>query len=218
MNTALTQRQKEVFDFIKHTIQTEGMPPTVAEITRGLGVSSTNGIRGHLQALARKGAIELIPNASRGIRLCNVDYSNHSGHEDNFQPGFEKQEEGLAVIGRVAAGSPILASENIESYHKVDPQQFKPAADYLLRVQGMSMRDVGIFDGDLLAVHRTPTAENGAIVIARLDDEVTVKRLKKKNNIIYLQPENSDYEPIKIDSRKQQLDIEGIAVGLLRYL
>ena len=205
MKTTLTQRQKEVLEFIKQTIEVEGMPPTVAEITSGLGVSSTNGIRGHLQALARKGAIELVPNASRCIRLCHQD--------DDVN-----EEEGLPVVGRVAAGNPILAAEHIEDYYKINPDQFKPRADYLLRVQGMSMRDVGILDGDLLAVHRTSTAENGQIVVARLEDEVTVKRFKKKNNMAYLKAENPDFETIKVDFRKQHLDIEGVAVGLLRYL
>lgn len=205
MKTTLTQRQKEVLEFIKQTIEVEGMPPTVAEITSGLGVSSTNGIRGHLQALARKGAIELVPNASRGIRLCHQD--------DDVN-----EEEGLPVVGRVAAGNPILAAEHIEDYYKINPDQFRPRADYLLRVQGMSMRDVGILDGDLLAVHRTSTAENGQIVVARLEDEVTVKRFKKKNNMAYLKAENPDFETIKVDFRKQHLDIEGVAVGLLRYL
>ncbi|NOX43088.1 MAG: transcriptional repressor LexA [Gammaproteobacteria bacterium] len=211
MKTVLTQRQKEVLEFIKKTVEQQGMPPTVAEITTDLGVSSTNGIRGHLQALARKGAIELVPNASRGIRLLG----GYQG-ADNAQDGNE--EEGLPVIGRVAAGSPILAAEHIEDHYKINPDQFKPRAHYLLRVQGMSMRDVGILDGDLLAVHSTSTAENGQIVVARLEDEVTVKRLKKKDHMIYLKAENPDFETIKVDFRKQHIEIEGVAVGLLRYL
>jgi len=199
----LTNRQKDVLEFIKKTIRAESMPPTVAEITSGLGLSSTNGIRGHLQALERKGAIELIPNASRGIRLCA---------QENLQ-----EEQGLPVIGHVAAGEPILATENIEDYYKIDSDRFKPYADYLLRVEGMSMGDVGILDGDLLAVHRTPVAENGQIIVARLDDDVTVKRFKKKNDSVELEAENPDFETIKVNLREQQFNIEGIAVGVLRY-
>lgn len=202
----LTTRQKEVLDFIKDTVQEEGMPPTVAEITAGLGVNSTNGIRGHLQALARKGAIELVPGASRGIRLCETPDAE------------SRQDEGVPIIGRVAAGSPILAAEHIEDYYQIDALKFKPHADYLLNVRGMSMRDIGILDGDLVAVHSTPTAENGQVVVARLDDEVTVKRLKKRNNIAYLIAENPEFEAIRVDFRKQQLDIEGIVVGVIRHM
>ena len=178
------------------------MPPTVAEIAVAMGVSSTNGIRQHLQALERKGAIELVPNASRGIRLLDEDV----------------EEMGLPIIGQVAAGSPILAEEHIEDYCRVDHNTFKPRADYLLRVKGESMQDIGIYDGDLLAVHRKSRANNGEIVVARIEDEVTVKRLKVRGNIAYLKPENEDYEDIRIDMRKQPLDIEGIAVGVLRRL
>jgi repressor LexA len=196
----LTQRQKQVLEFIEKIMEEQGMPPTVAEITTGLGLSSTNGVRGHLQALARKGAIELVPNASRGIRLL---------HEEP---------EGLPIVGRVAAGHPILAAENIEDHCAVDAKLFKPRAHYFLRVHGMSMCEVGILDGDLLAVHRTPAAENGQIVVARIDEEVTVKRLRKKGNFAYLQAENPDFDTIKVDLRKQPLAIEGIAVGVLRRM
>lgn len=196
----LTQRQKQVLEFIEKIMEAQGMPPTVAEITTGLGLSSTNGVRGHLQALARKGAIELIPNASRGIRLL---------HE---------APEGLPIVGRVAAGHPILAAENIEDHCAVDARLFKPRAHYFLRVRGMSMCEAGILDGDLLAVHRTPAAENGQIVVARIDEEVTVKRLRKKGNFAYLQAENPDFDTIKVDLRKQPLAIEGIAVGVLRRM
>ena len=197
---ALTQRQIQVLEFIEKVMEEQGMPPTVAEITSGLGLSSTNGVRGHLQALARKGAIELIPNASRGIRLL---------HDES---------EGLPIVGRVAAGNPILAAENIEDYCAVDATVFKPRAHYFLRVHGMSMCDVGILDGDLLAVHRSPTAENGQIVVARIGEEVTVKRLRKKGHFAYLQAENPDFATIKVDLRKQPLAIEGIAVGVLRHM
>ncbi|WP_455205939.1 transcriptional repressor LexA, partial [Kaarinaea lacus] len=191
-----------VLEFIKETIDVQGMPPTVAEITAGLGLSSTNGVRGHLQALARKGAIELIPNSSRGIRLL-LD---------------EEAEAGLPIVGRVAAGQPILATENIEDHCAVEANVFKPQADYLLRVNGMSMRDVGILDGDLLAVHRASTADNGQIVVARIEDEVTVKRLRQKKHLVYLEAENPDFKTIKVDLRKEAFAIEGIAVGVLRHL
>jgi repressor LexA len=196
----LTQRQIQVLEFIEKTMESQGMPPTVAEITAGLGLSSTNGVRGHLQALARKGAIELIPNASRGIRLLH------------------DEPEGLPIVGRVAAGNPILAAENIENHCPVDAKVFKPRAHYFLRVHGMSMCEAGILDGDLLAVHRTPAAENGQIVVARIDEEVTVKRLRKKGHFAYLQAENPDFATIKVDLRKQPLAIEGIAVGVLRRM
>lgn len=201
----LTERQKQILDFIKEELAASGMPPTVAEITAAMGVSSTNGIRGHLQALARKGAIELIPNASRGIRL--LDYEDE-----------DAAESGLPIIGQVAAGSPILAQEHIEDYCQMNAGTFKPKADYLLRVKGESMQDVGIYDGDLLAVHRASTADNGQIVVARIEDEVTVKRLKVRGHMAYLQPENPEFDVIKVNMKKQPLDIEGIAVGVLRRL
>ena len=201
----LTRRQIQVLEFIREAVADSGMPPTVAEITAAMGVSSTNGIRGHLQALERKGAIELVPNASRGIRLL-----------DQTEP--EAAYPGLPIIGQVAAGSPILAQEHIEDYCRVDNNTFHPGADYLLRVKGESMREVGIYDGDLLAVHRTATADNGQIIVARIEDEVTVKRLQVKGHMAYLHPENSDFNVIKVDMKKQPLDIEGIAVGVLRHL
>jgi repressor LexA len=196
----LTARQLEILDFIRESIKNNDMPPTIAEIAEGMNLSSTNGVRGHLQALERKGAIELIPNASRGIRLVQIDMF----------------EQGLPLIGRVAAGQPILAEENIEDYRQVDPGIFTPNADYLLRVQGESMRDVGILDGDLLAVHRRPAAENGQIIVARLENEVTVKRLNRQGHIVYLEAENSDFQTIEVNLKEQALDIEGIAVGVIR--
>ena len=195
----LTRRQSQVLEFIRETVVDSGMPPTVAEITAAMGVSSTNGIRGHLQALERKGAIELVPNASRGIRLRGLP-----------------EQPGLPVVGQVAAGSPILAQEHIEDYCRVDNDTFHPGADYLLRVKGESMRDVGIFDGDLLAVHRSSTANNGQIVVARIEDEVTVKRFKRRGNLVRLLPENESFEPIVVDLRRQVLTIEGIGVGVIR--
>ncbi len=201
----LTARQRQVLDYIREVLEVSGMPPTVAEITVAMGVSSTNGIRGHLQALERKGVIELIPNTSRGIRLLD-------------QPEMMEGTLGLPIIGQVAAGSPILAQEHIEDYCNVDNDTFHPTADYLLRVKGESMREVGIYDGDLLAVHRASAAINGQIVVARIEDEVTVKRLRIKGHMAYLHPENPDFNAIEIDMKQQPLAIEGIAVGVLRRL
>lgn len=201
----LTARQRQIIDFIKEELAASGMPPTVAEITAAIGVRSTNGIRGHLQALERKGVIELIPNTSRGIRLLG-------------QPEMMEATLGLPIIGQVAAGSPILAQEHIEDYSRVASDTFHPVADYLLRVKGESMREVGIYDDDLLAVHRASTASNGQIVVARIEDEVTVKRLRVKGHMAYLHPENPDFNVIKVDMKKQPLAIEGIAVGVLRHL
>lgn len=204
----LTRRQIEVLEIIKEMMELHGMPPTVAEIAVSLGVKSTNGIRGHLQALERKGAIELIPNASRGIRLLMID----QGPEETGIPN------GIPIVGRVAAGSPMFAEQHIEEYWSMGAPQFNPSADYLLRVQGMSMCDVGILDGDLLAVHRTPSANNGQIVVARIGDEVTVKRLVQKGPIAYLRAENPEFEAIKVDLREESLAIEGVAVGLIRHI
>ena len=198
----LTERQLQVLEFIRDNIYSTGMPPTIAEITQGLGLNSTNSVRGHLQALERKGAIELVAGASRGIRLTGED----------------ADEQGLPIVGRVAAGYPILAQENIEDRCAIDASFFRPRADYLLRVHGMSMRDAGILDGDLLAVHRTPTADNGQIVIARIEDEVTVKRLHKRGNTVHLKAENPNFAPITVNLKKQPLVIEGIAVGILRQM
>ncbi|WP_067704511.1 MULTISPECIES: transcriptional repressor LexA [unclassified Erwinia] len=195
---ALTVRQQQVYDLIRAHINQTGMPPTRAEIAAQLGFRSPNAAEEHLKALARKGVIEIVSGASRGIRLMMED------------------EEGLPLIGRVAAGEPLLAQEHIEGHYKVDPGLFKPSADFLLRVSGMSMKDIGIMDGDLLAVHKTQEVRNGQVVVARIDDEVTVKRLKKQGNTVHLLPENSDFEPIVVDLRQQTLSIEGLAVGVIR--
>ena len=194
----LTQRQQQVLDIVRQHIDHTGYPPTRADIARELGFKSANAAEEHLKALARKGAIEIIPGASRGIRLP------HSA--------------GIPIVGRVAAGNPVLAEENIEDYCDLSPSFFKPRADYFLQVRGDSMIEVGIFDGDLLAVHSTPVADNGDIVVARIDDEVTVKRLHKtrQKHLVELLPENSDYEPIVVDLREQQFAIEGLGVGVLR--
>ena len=202
---SLTPRQAEILELIRRHLAETGFPPTRAEIARRLGFRSANAAEEHLRALARKGAIELRPGTSRGIRL----------------PAGEVVATGLPVIGRVAAGSPILAAEHVEDRYAIDPRLFRPAADYLLRVRGSSMRDAGILDGDLLAVRATPEAENGQIVVARLGDEVTVKRLKRDRRSphrVVLRAENPDFPPIELDLRREQLVIEGIGVGLVRNL
>ncbi|MCC7121540.1 MAG: transcriptional repressor LexA [Gammaproteobacteria bacterium] len=199
MVEALTERQRAVLTFIRETLQRDGLPPTRSEIAAALGFRSPNAAEEHLRALARKGAIELRPGASRGIRVLA-----------------EGGEDGLPVIGRVAAGQPVLAAAHVEDMLRIDPATFRPRADYLLRVDGMSMRDAGIRHGDLLAVHATATADNGRIVVARLDDEVTVKRFRRRGQRVSLLPENPDFAPLEIDLRTQSLAIEGLAVGVLR--
>lgn len=194
----LTPRQEQVLALVRRHIDDTGYPPTRADIARQLGFKSANAAEEHLKALARKGAIEMIPGASRGIRL--------------------PENRGLPIIGRVAAGAPVLAEANIEDYCDVAGTFFRPAADYFLRVAGDSMVDAGIHDGDLLAVHSTPEARNGAIVVARIDDEVTVKRLHrgKARYEVRLEAENPDYEPITVDLRDTAFAIEGLSVGIVR--
>ncbi|MEH6822891.1 MAG: transcriptional repressor LexA [Motiliproteus sp.] len=196
----LTLRQTEVLNCIRNYIETTGYPPTRAEIAQELGFRSANAAEEHLKALARKGAIEMIPGTSRGIRI----------------PELEPVETGIPIIGRVAAGFPILAQENIDERCALPPDFFSPQADYFLRVQGLSMIDAGIFDGDLLAVHQTHEARNGQIIVARIDDEVTVKRFQKDGSIVQLIAENKDFDPIEVDLKRQELTIEGLAVGVLR--
>lgn len=199
----LTARQQEVLDLLKRHLETTGMPPTRAEISRELGFKSANAAEEHLKALSRKGAIEIIPGASRGIRI--LDNSSN----DEF--------DGLPLVGRVAAGEPILAEQHIEATYRVDADMFKPQADFLLKVYGLSMKNVGILDGDLLAVHSTKDVRNGQIVVARIEDEVTVKRLEKKGSIIYLHAENEAFDPIVVNLEEQKnFEIEGIAVGIIR--
>ncbi|WP_040975384.1 transcriptional repressor LexA [Necropsobacter massiliensis] len=200
---ALTARQQEVYDLLKRHLETTGMPPTRAEISKELGFRSPNAAEEHLKALARKGVIEIISGASRGIRLL----ANEDEHE----------EEGLPLIGRVAAGEPILAEQHIEGTYRVDANMFKPQADFLLKVYGQSMKNIGILDGDLLAVHSTKDVRNGQVIVARIEDEVTVKRLERKGSIIYLHAENEEFEPIVVDLNQQpNFEIEGIAVGIIR--
>ncbi|MCC2617001.1 transcriptional repressor LexA [Aestuariibacter halophilus] len=199
----LTPRQEEVLNLIKSTMSQTGMPPTRAEIARQLGFRSANAAEEHLKALARKGVIEILPGTSRGIKL-------------NMPLDDVEEEAGLPLIGRVAAGEPILAQEHVESHYKVDPNLFHPNADFLLRVYGESMKDIGILDGDLLAVHRTTDVRNGQVVVARVDDDVTVKRLERKGQEVLLHAENDAFAPIKVDLATQPFNIEGIAVGVIR--
>jgi repressor LexA len=196
----LTARQQQIFDLIKEKISETGMPPTRAEIATFFGFKSANAAEEHLKALAKKGYIEMLPGTSRGIRLTEAMI----------------EAEGLPLIGRVAAGEPILAQEHVEEHYKVDGSLFRPAADYLLRVNGESMKNIGILDGDLLAVHQTTDVKNGQVVVARIDDDVTVKRFKREGNVVYLHAENEAFEPIKVDLTTQEFNIEGIAVGIVR--
>ena len=194
----LTHRQAQVLDIVRRHIAETGYPPTRADIAQELGFRSPNAAEEHLRALARKGALEVVPGTSRGIRL--------------------PEEQGLPIVGRVAAGSPILAEEHIEDRVDLPADFFRPRADFLLRVRGDSMVGVGILDGDLLAVHKTPEARTGQIVVARIDDDVTVKRLQRTRSRarVCLLPENDAYAPIEVDLREQAFAIEGLSVGVLR--
>ena len=210
----LTDRQKEILELICQGIRIDGMPPTRAEISYTLGFSSANAAESHLRALERKGMIEILPGASRGIVILPeaAEYV-----EECRILTTEEEAVPLPVIGRVAAGEPIMTVENIEDHHLIDPQLFSPPANYLLKVKGMSMCNVGILDGDLLVVHSTKEARNKQIVVARVDDEVTVKRFHRSRNKVTLFPENDDFEPIEVDLKQQDFSIEGIYVGVLRY-
>jgi repressor LexA len=199
----LTPRQQEILDLIKASIADTGMPPTRAEIARKLGFKSPNAAEEHVKALAKKGVIEIMAGTSRGIKL-NVPLDE------------TPEEEGLPLIGRVAAGEPLLAQEHVESHYQIDPNLFRPNADFLLRVSGMSMKDIGILDGDLLAVHKTQDVHNGQVVVARVEDDVTVKRLEKDGQFVYLHAENEAFKPIKVNLAEEVFNIEGIAVGVIR--
>ncbi len=198
----LTPRQQEILHLIQKRVLETGMPPTRAEIAQELGFRSPNAAEEHLRALQRKGALELVPGASRGIQL-----------KDSV-----REQLGLPLIGRVAAGQPILAEQHIEGHYQIDPTLFQPRAHYLLKVAGMSMRDAGIFDGDLVAVHRTADVRARQIIVARLEDEVTVKRYKQEGTVVWLMPENTDFKPIRVDLKRQPLIIEGVVVGVVRQL
>jgi repressor LexA len=203
---ALTARQRQILEWIRSHLETTGRPPTRAEIAAGLGFSTPSSAEDHLRALEKKGVLEIQPGASRGLRLKHV-------------PGIPVQGL-LPLVGRVAAGAPLLAAEHIETHYRVDPDLFAPRADYLLRVKGASMRDAGILDGDLLAVHQSADARSGQIVVARLaatsGDEVTVKRLERRGREVRLIAENPDFPPIVVDPRRGGFAIEGVAVGLVR--
>jgi repressor LexA len=192
----LTRRQAEILELLRTHLEETGFPPTRAEIAVHFGFSSPNAAEEHLRALERKGAIEMLPGASRGLRILQAD--------------------GLPVVGRVAAGAPILAEQHIDARYRIDAALFKPRAHYFLRVRGLSMRDAGILDGDLLAIHRTQDVRTGQVVVARVNDEVTVKRFKRRGNQVQLLPENPDFTPIDVDLRKDRLEIEGIGVGVVR--
>ncbi|PTY36690.1 repressor LexA [Saccharospirillum sp. MSK14-1] len=195
----LTARQQEVLDIIKEHLGATGYPPTRAEIAQRLGFKSPNAAEEHLKALARKGAIEMVSGASRGIRLPETE-----------------AEPGIPVVGRVAAGSPILAQEQIEEFVEIPTGLFTPKADYLLQVQGLSMKDIGILEDDLIAVHKTDQARNGDIVVARVGEDVTVKRYEREGGIVTLYPENTDFDPITVDLEQDDFAIEGLYVGVIR--
>ncbi|USE39310.1 transcriptional repressor LexA [Endozoicomonas sp. SCSIO W0465] len=194
----LTKRQTEILELIKSHIEETGFPPTRAEIAQTFGFRSPNAAEEHLRALARKGAIEITPGTSRGIRIPGTEYS------------------GLPIVGQVSAGSPILAQEHIEDHLSINPDFFSPKADFMLRVKGMSMKNIGILDGDLLAVHKTSTVSNGQIVVARIEDEVTVKRFEQVKNTVYLHPENEEFQTIEVDLSVDNFAIEGLSVGVIR--
>jgi len=201
----LTERQTEILRLVRELTEVSGFPPTRAEIARSMGFRSVNAAEQHLRALEKKGVIDILQGASRGIRVRDSRPAARLGRLME-----------LPVIGRVAAGSPMLAEPNVQGRFQLDPNLFTPRADYLLRVRGMSMRDAGILEGDLLAVHRSHDARSGQIVVARLGDEVTVKRFRRRGNSVQLLPENPDYEPIELDLRQDELAIEGVGVGVIR--
>ncbi len=201
----LTERQAEILRLVRELTEVSGYPPTRAEIAEKMGFRSVNAAEQHLRALEKKGAIDISTGASRGIRV-----------RDARGAGRGSRLLELPVVGRVAAGAPILAEENVQGRYQVDPNLFTPRADYLLRVRGMSMRDAGILEGDLLAVHRTQEARSGQIVVARLGDEVTVKRLRRRGHAVQLEAENPEFSPIEVDLRRETLAIEGVAVGVIR--
>ncbi|MDB5777134.1 MAG: lexA [Herbaspirillum sp.] len=215
----LTARQEQILNLIRDAIENTGFPPTRAEIATELGFRSANAAEEHLQALARKGAIEITPGTSRGIRIRDTGNERLPGMYGGRQmalPHPALMQLNLPLVGHVAAGSPILAQEHVEANYNVDPALFSAKPDYLLKVRGMSMRDAGILEGDLLAVKKSDTARNGQIVVARLGDEVTVKRYKKTGGVIELLPENPDFQIIRVDGRSGEFALEGLAVGLLR--
>jgi len=216
---ALTERQREVFDFVVAHQQQEGMPPTRADIARHFGFRSPNAAEEHLRALARKGVLDIAAGTARGLRVLTPQTLSEAQlgefSTELLTQAFAPRNE-LALIGKVAAGTPLLAIENIERTLPIDGAVFHPHADYLLRVSGTSMRNAGIFDGDLLAVKRSSTAENGEIVVVRIGEEVTVKRLLRKDSRVWLLAENPEFPPIELDPQRSDIAIEGRAVGVIR--
>jgi repressor LexA len=213
--SSLSPKQLEVLEFISLFVEKRGLPPTRGEIAAGLGLKNRQGIDQHLRALETKGAIELVPGISRGIRLTRAE-KHRSLLSDAHRQSYATTPSTLPLLGRIAAGSPILASENIEEEVHVDPAMFRPHADFLLRVRGDSMKDANILDRDLLAVHRINEAQNGQIVVARIGDEATVKYYRQEGHRIRLEPANSEYQPIEVDVRSEEFAIEGLAVGVIR--
>jgi len=213
----LTTRQQQILDLVQTALARTGAPPTRAEIATTMGFRSANAAEEHLQALARKGVIELISGTSRGIRLCTdaVRSINASRGSVFHLPMDGQTQWTVPLIGRVAAGSPILAQAHVEQTYCVESSMFSHKPDYLLKVRGMSMRDAGILDGDLLAVQSAREARNGQIIVARLGDEVTVKRLRRTAHGIELLPENPDF-PVLFVAPEDAFEIEGLAVGLIR--
>jgi repressor LexA len=227
----LTPRQQEILHLIRSHIQDTGFPPTRLEICQALGFKSPNAAEEHLKALVKKGAIRMTAGASRGIQLIEPDASSTTTPKSAKSPAGQKllntmaklsqslQTISLPLVGRVAAGSPILAQQHIEEHFQVDPALFKTQPDYLLKVRGLSMRDAGLLDGDLLAVKKLANpseVRNGQVVVARLEDEVTVKRFERQGHTVLLHPENPDYPVIRVDTRQEPLTIEGLAVGMIR--
>lgn len=213
----LTARQQQILDLIQSSIARTGAPPTRAEIATELGFRSANAAEEHLQALARKGVIELVSGTARGIRLRGdtLRSLNNARMKQFSLPLQGLAQLALPLVGRVAAGNPILAQEHVDQTFYFENGLFQRQPDYLLKVRGMSMRDAGILDGDMLAVKQSKEAKNGQIVVARLGDEVTVKRFRRTKNIIELLPENPDFKPIVIEPG-QPFELEGLAVGLIR--
>ena len=210
----LTARQEQILNLIREAIDNTGFPPTRAEIAKELGFKSANAAEEHLQALARKGAIEIVSGTSRGIRLIGASLRDPvPAHVPQVPAALLMS---LPLVGRVAAGSPILAQEHVEATYNVDPAMFGARPDFLLKVRGWSMRDAGIMDGDFLAVKKIDSAKNGQIVVARIGEDVTVKRYRKTGETIELLPENPDFSVITVDPQTDEFALEGLAVGLLR--
>jgi len=212
----LTARQEQILGLIRDAIENTGFPPTRAEIAQSLGFRSANAAEEHLQALARKGVIEISRGTSRGIRLTDNVHDKPAGRQTAVVVPGAILQLNLPLLGMVAAGSPILAQEHVTANYTVDPSLFRSRPDFLLKVRGMSMRDAGIMDGDLLAVKKADSAKNGQIVVARLGDDVTVKRYRKTGSLIELLPENPDFEPIQVQPGRDEFALEGVAVGLMR--